>query len=185
MPDPLAPQVDYAIQSSAKPEEPGFVFTDLAFERIASMDDEPVAFSLEGMPEAFIERAIAPAIDEIESLIEASERGDKCDLPLTAARRDALRKAYATNQQRVYRVRTAGQSEHDAVHSVLVFPNAMGYQSIDEARDDFDICAVGIWSVHTVTRDWIVSTRGCGGASDFGEECDAAEHAVKTTLEIR
>ena len=165
-------------------EQP-FIFAQMEFERVASMDDEPVQFSVNALNGAFIERAISPAIDEIEEHIEASELGDKCDLPLTDDRRDALRSAYTSGQRRIYAVRKSGMREGDSLFWVLTIPNAMDYATIDDVRDDFDICAAGAWSVFKITNRTLVFVHGCGGASDEGEACDAAEHAVKTSLIVR
>ena len=51
---------------------------------------------------------------------------------------------------------------------------------------DFEICAVGGLLPIALNAQWILSVgSACGGAADYGDQCDAVQKAVLASIKLR
>ena len=75
----------------------------------------------------------------------------------------------------------------DSEYQVWVMPNAVGYETLGQFREDFDACAAGAIYPQMVSPKWLVFISSCPGA-DFddgmAQRCEATRSVVLPSLQL-
>lgn len=122
---------------------------------IADLSAEPVEFSLVGLKgDPVIRKRIYPSSQDIEEMIDASDRGDKCETPLSDARKQVLRNAYKNQMSITYVVIDTSPQTRGEVFTVWLLPNK-GYEDQAMVEEDWNVCAVGAYIFKDINDDWV------------------------------
>ena len=96
---------------------------------------------------------------------------------------------FAGTSKIVYSFKYKGDSQDDGVFKVTIVPNKAGYTSIDQFKQDFDICSAGGEAYpKLVNKDWLLFVSSCGSGFDDGSGrthgCDEVETIVEPSLKL-
>lgn len=96
---------------------------------------------------------------------------------------------FAGTSKIVYSFKYKGDSQDSGVFKVTIIPNKAGYTSIDQFKQDFDICSAGGEAYpKLVNKDWLLFVSSCGSGFDDGSGrthgCDEVETIVEPSLKL-
>ncbi|MFA6436326.1 MAG: hypothetical protein WCW30_04295 [Candidatus Gracilibacteria bacterium] len=81
-----------------------------------------------------------------------------------------------------------GKSQNPTAWGISLLPNLMGYSSLDEFQNDFNVCAVGGLYPTRMNGDWLLFESSCGSgySDDSGLPigCDEVKKVVEPTIEF-
>ncbi|MFA6474708.1 MAG: hypothetical protein WCV88_00730 [Patescibacteria group bacterium] len=153
--------------------------------KVAIGQSEPLSYSTSGVSVA-VSKTTAPfdyTADQLQS--NATECGSQHE----SGYFDQLVTMFNGTVMTTYDFKYTGASQTADTFKVTLIPNTAGYTSLDQFKNDWDICATGGSLYPTMLNtDWLLFEDSCGSGFDDGSGlpigCDEVKKVVEPSLKL-
>ncbi|MBD3281310.1 hypothetical protein GF391_01020 [Candidatus Uhrbacteria bacterium] len=102
---------------------------------------------------------------------------------------ETLIRKFEAEPRFVYEFKYKGESQESDTYRVVVIRNVANYQTLEEFKKDFDLCAAGGEEYPVkMTKNWLMFENSCGSGFDDGSGrpngCQIVKDQVGSTIEL-
>lgn len=141
-------------------------------------NNEPLTYSSQGIGVVKEERSFSYTSEQLKIMSE------ECGVEHDEAYFDSLVAEFTNSKEIRYSFNYEEKYQDTKAFTVTLLPNKAEYSSLEEFKNDFDLCAAGgdLYPLK-LNEDWLLFVNSCGsGGSDVDLSCDELRKIVEPSL---
>lgn len=142
-------------------------------------DREPLSYSAEGINFLKEERAFSYTAEKLRSM------SNECGAEHEEDYFDSLVSEFTNSKEIRYSFNYEEKDQDTRAFTVTLLPNKAEYSSLEEFKNDFNLCAAGgDLYPEQLNKDWLLFINSCGSGSLKDGSCDEVKKIVELSLKL-